>query len=392
MDQGLGRSPTFVVGSAKQRGILEEFQRREQQISEQMIKNKVLCFNGSSFQRTHPRKAALGYSDADVALVSPMMLGVADGVSQIEEYGIDASELPKELLKACEDLAATRLLPNRSADPKDAYFGPISLVSEAYEATESLGSTTVLLAVLDNSTKIHGKLHPMIAMISIGDCELVILRRIKGRKLPLEAIFQTEMQRIDGNAQSPLQVARVDDEIDPGFDESIALEVIRHGSAVHCVSAYQGDILIMGSDGVFDNLFMDEIVDIANEALPSSSGSSPTDPIDRSLLTEIAQKIVEASHAKTCPNALGQFASSPIGTGGKVDDTCCVVGEVIEWTEAHTASWDAIARQRKWKNMMACGGTCHNNNNINWDKVEAEDTEAEEDGKDPLERLGCSIA
>ena len=56
-------------------------------------------------------------------------------------------------------------------------------------------STTVLLAALDNSTRIHGKvliagndrlvrlihelhsaqLHPMIAVLSIGDCELLML-------------------------------------------------------------------------------------------------------------------------------------------------------------------------------------------------------------------------
>merc|ERR1719453_1602493 len=109
-----------------------------------MIKNKPLCFNGCSFQRTHPRKAELGHRDADAALICPMLLGVADGVSQIEDYGIDASELPTELLKACEDLAMTKLMPRGELNPEDGYFGPISLVSEAYESTESLGSTTLL--------------------------------------------------------------------------------------------------------------------------------------------------------------------------------------------------------------------------------------------------------
>merc|ERR1711912_42505 len=100
-------------------------------------------------------------------------------------------------------------------------------MGEAYESTESLGSTTVLLAV-----------------------------------------FHTEMQRIDGHMQTPLQLARVDDRVDPEFDEDIALEVIERGSAVHCVSTYEGDIVVMGSDGVFDNLFLDEIVDICNRFMP----------------------------------------------------------------------------------------------------------------------------
>merc|ERR1719453_1480159 len=167
----------------------------------------------------------------------------------------------------------------RNTFSKDAYKGPIALLKEAYENTESFGSTTVLLAALDNSTRIHGKLHPMIAVLSIGDCELLMLRRTMGRQSPLQAVFHTEMQRIDHNVQTPLQLARVDGRIDEDFDESIALEVIEKGSAVHCVSAYEGDIVVMGSDGVFDNLFLDEIVEICNENLrPSAGGFQQTQP------------------------------------------------------------------------------------------------------------------
>merc|ERR1719473_797249 len=111
----------------------------------------------------------------------------------------------------------------------------------------------------------------MIAVLSIGDCELLMLRRTQGRKSPLDAVFQTEMQRIDGHVQTPLQLARVDARIDAEFDESIAYEVIEKGSAVHCVSAYEGDILVLGSDGVFDNLFVQEIVDICNDIFPRAS-------------------------------------------------------------------------------------------------------------------------
>lgn len=41
--------------------------------------------------------------------------------------------------------------------------------------------------------------------------------------------------------------------------EELALEVIERGSAVHCVSAYEGDIIVLGSDGVFDNLYLEEV-------------------------------------------------------------------------------------------------------------------------------------
>merc|ERR1719446_687993 len=233
-------------------------------------------------------KKCKGQKDADATLCSPMLVAVADGVSQIEEFGIDASELPNELLNAIEELAVSQLLPGQETQD---YLGPISMMRDAYESTESLGSTTVLTAVMDNSTRIHGKLHPMIAVCSIGDCEILILRRT-GRDKPLQPVFHTEMQRIDGNAQSPLQLARVDDTVDPDFDPSVAIEVIERGSAVHCVSAFEGDIVVAGSDGVFDNLFIDEILQICEQMIPATPPGSKFRPADRYLLGEVAQQIV----------------------------------------------------------------------------------------------------
>jgi len=354
MDQGLGRSPTFLVGNEKQRHLLAKFKRNEQQFSEGYQTNKPLCFNGRGYQKTHPKKVQQGRTDADATLVCPMLLGVADGVSQIEDFGIDPSELPNDLLIACEELAEDQLFPGQ-ASGKDAYRGPIPLMREAFEATESLGSTTILLTIMDNSTQIHGKLHPMMAVMSIGDCELLILRRTKGRQYPLEAVFHTEMQRIDGHAQTPLQVARVDDRVDPEFREEITIDVIERGSAVHCVSAYEGDIVVQGSDGVFDNLFLDEIVNLCNQMLPLRQPGAPFLPTHPDLLEEVAQRVVHECHFKATPGPQGQLQETPIGRGGKVDDTSCVVGEVIPWTARHEQEWYRNRRHRQLQDFIFCG-------------------------------------
>jgi protein phosphatase PTC7 len=350
MAEGIGRSPTFVVGSDKQRGTLDALVRREQHFAEAYQKNKPLCFNAKAYQKTHPQKAAKGAKDADATLCSPMLVAVADGVSQIEEFGIDASELPNELLNAVEELAVSQLLPGQETED---YAGPITMMKDAYEATESLGSTTVLTAIMDNSTRIHGKLHPMIAVCSIGDCEILIFRR--GSDGRLQPVFHTEMQRIDGNAQAPLQLARVDDTVDPDFDESIAIEVIERGSAVHCVSAFEGDIVVAGSDGVFDNLFIDEVLSVCEQMLPPSPPGTKFRPADRNLLGEISRRLVMESHAKTMP-VNGQYRESPIGLGGKIDDTSCLVAQVVEWTDAHGEAWGKIRSKKMWKNIFSCGG------------------------------------
>jgi len=352
MDQsGIGRSPTFVVGSDRQRGTLDALVKREQHFDEAYQKNKPLCFNAKAFQKTHPQKKCKGQKDADATLCSPMLVAVADGVSQIEEFGIDASELPNELLNHIEELAVAQLLPGQETEE---YLGPISMMRDAYESTESLGSTTVLTAVMDNSTRIHGKLHPMIAVCSIGDCEILILRRA-ARDKPLNPVFHTEMQRIDGNAQSPLQLARVDDSVDPDFDPSVAIEVIERGSAVHCVSAFEGDIVILGSDGVFDNLFIDEILQICDAFIPPAAPGAKFKPIHRNILGQVARQIIMSAHAKTQPRG-NQYQDTPIGRGGKIDDTSVVVGEVVEWTPEHGEAWGKLRQQRWWRELMTCGG------------------------------------
>lgn len=354
-NDGMFRSPTFLVGTERQRGIMDEFQKRDQQFSEQYQKNKPLCFSARAYQKTHPAKAKGNHTDADATLAAPMMVGVADGVSQLEEFGMDPAELPNELLRCCEELAMNQLMPGKKVSPSEGYRGPVSLLKEAYEATESLGSTTVILGILDNSTRIHGKLHPMVAVLTIGDCELLMLRRVNPQNGRLKAVFHTEMQRIDGHAQTPLQLARVDGRIDPDFDEDIALEVIERGSAVHCVSAYEGDIVVLGSDGVFDNLFLDEVVDIVNSSLQPTPGHFV--PQSPQLLGKIARRIVEESHKKSQRGvAKSMLPDTPIGRGGKMDDTSCVVAEVVEWTEAHSEIWAQRARARQWEKLVTCGG------------------------------------
>jgi len=294
----LKHSPTFLVGNKEQRSILDLFKKSEHSLSEEYQKNKPLCFQGRAYQLTHPTKTERGCTDADATLVTPMLLGVADGVSQIEDYGINPAELPNELLGECATLALQQLYPGQYFNNKVDYKGPVPLLRKAFENTDCLGSTTVLMAVLDNSTKIHGKLHPMIAVMSVGDCELLLLRRKAGPASPLEMVFNTEMQRIDGHAQTPLQVARVDDRVYEGFDERMTIDVIEKGSAVHNLSAYEGDLLVMGSDGIFDNLFLEEIAELCNEVLPPG-GEAAVSPMPGLLLARLAERIVEASHAKT---------------------------------------------------------------------------------------------
>ncbi|CAE7665351.1 unnamed protein product [Symbiodinium microadriaticum] len=140
--------------------------------------------------------------------------------------------------------------------------------------------------------------------------------------------------------------------------------------------------------------------EICNEILPAPTANHFS-PMPAQYLSQAAQRIVKESHAKSdCVN--GQFLDTPIGKGGKVDDTSVVVGEIIEWTEAHTQIWSEVRRNRRWKDVISCGGLQCGMGPRHPCSCEGEDDErsrfrgrsedASEDGSSDEEEGVCSIA
>lgn len=342
--------------------------------------NRPLCFSAQCYQLTHPQQLKVCrhgqvHKDADATLASPMLLAVADGLSQLEAFGIDATELPNELLRVCEELATESLVPEKLQEQKDSdgvewrvntqtdgvwckqermkYHGPVKLLKDAFESTESLGSTTVLLGIMDNSTVIHGKLHPMMAVLTIGDSELLLLRRVGGWQNQLQKVFHTEHKNVAGRDADVLELSRVDERVDPEYDEDAALRLIERGSKTQCVTCYEGDVVVMGTDGVFDNLFVEEIMQICNMFLPPQQ-SGRYKPLESIILSALAQQIVQTAHTKTQAQPGGALPPTPIGPGGKIDDTAVVVAEVVEWTEAHHDIWDKARRKKECDQIISC--------------------------------------
>ena len=71
------------------------------------------------------------------------------------------------------------------------------------------------------------------------------------------------------------------------------------------ITSRGGDVVLLGTDGVFDNLFIDEVVGICNEMLYQAPGQKFR-PLDRHLLGECAKRIVLECHAKTQPGLSGE--------------------------------------------------------------------------------------
>merc|ERR1719327_2231019 len=171
--------------------------------------------------------------------------------------GIPPDELPREILYRCREILETVGGHPQSLATSPNQHWLKSLIEEAYESTQCLGSTTVLITHLEEG---H------LSVANIGDCCLLLLRPVSPHQSALNLVYKTEATRYDAN--KPVQVSRLD-----GVDEEHIRNVIR-GAAVDVMPVRHGDILVMGSDGLFDNLHDEDCIRIVEQhCTPSTKGS-----------------------------------------------------------------------------------------------------------------------
>ncbi|KAJ1945735.1 hypothetical protein EC988_005689, partial [Linderina pennispora] len=175
-------------------------------------------------------------------------LGIADGVGGWAGVG-DADPA----------LFARRLMHHASAevarfeDIDDEQFAhyhaaaPVDILRRAYEITldemEALGvrgSSTACVVVLRGDE---------LRVANLGDCSLTVVRQG-------DMVYRTEEQQHSFNF--PYQLGTEEHSDGPSDAQVFRLKVQR------------GDIVIVGSDGVFDNLFDDDILDEVNQHLPAA--------------------------------------------------------------------------------------------------------------------------
>jgi len=196
-----------------------------------------LQFASAYFSKQHPAKVNTGMPNADAVLEGLDYLGIADGVSGVHHLGLTPDALPWELLRSCGKglfAASARGEPKPGKEMKPWIT---RLIQESYDTTTELGATTMLLAAL--------KGHSLVTAC-LGDSAILILRPVSVAPLRLQRIFKTEPGRYD--ERRPVQIQRLE-----GLDGISAEEVIE-GAAVAVTPIQPGDFLILGTDGLFDNL------------------------------------------------------------------------------------------------------------------------------------------
>lgn len=234
---------------------------------------KVPCLKmvaGSVYLPKHNPKQPLG-EDAHFIHESHLAIGVADGVGGWAQKGIDAGIYARELMKNSL-IAACHVNPKR-------------VLEEAYKNTNQEGSSTACIIAL-NSDK------SSISAANVGDSGFFLLRKGK-------IIYKSPIQQ-RGLFGCPYQLGNCKD--NPSVAQEMELNVEKD------------DILIVGTDGMLDNMNeceMEELVGRAAEELASQIGNL--------ALYNSFDRFADTPYAR---------ASKGRHIGGKIDDITVIVAYI----------------------------------------------------------------
>ncbi|OII78244.1 hypothetical protein cand_034690 [Cryptosporidium andersoni] len=307
-----------------------------------------LSFVGAAVSTQHRLKQQKSGINADAWLVSWNLLGVADGVSSVESEGYDPSQLPQELLRNCIELcnlresnrmrfdSASEAIFREHEIPYISYEFLKQIVSRSCCNCTSYGSTTCLLCFLDGN---------QLWITNVGDSQLIILRPSNYHTCELPKIPDISDSSIrkplTGNSRCRLPnnviiggyqiVARSEVQqhffncpyqltIMPDLDCSSEEILKRSANSIQSlrVDVNVGDMIIMGTDGIFDNIFDEDMIDIANRAEKNYSNIYYHNPI---LLADIiARELVNFALKAADPVAPGCKAKvTPFSEGALID-------------------------------------------------------------------------
>ncbi|KAL8433935.1 hypothetical protein Efla_001837 [Eimeria flavescens] len=325
---------------------------------------------GKSVQ--HPLKAALRSTNADAFAGDATMIGIADGVSTVEDEGLDPSELPVELLSRCLEGCRLRSLNSLlfDAEAEDLLAGceidlkssklPLYVLTRASTQCRSFGSTTCVLGILEDSR---------LWTVNIGDSQMLLVRRTSRQpkaypgphefsysschdaraRVPdpqkyggYQIVYRTTPQQHFFNC--PFQLSRMPD-MDCSW-ESI-LKKTAESADVGSVDVHPGDIVVCGTDGLFDNLFDDDLLDLLNRLCWADTGPNEPPKTDPAVLVDalldIALKAGQPPPGSAAPviTPFSKAAFDEVGRrllGGKPDDITVVVAYVVSHAAAASAA------------------------------------------------------
>eukprot|EP00004_Rigifila_ramosa_P002041 TRINITY_DN12078_c0_g1_i2.p1 TRINITY_DN12078_c0_g1~~TRINITY_DN12078_c0_g1_i2.p1 ORF type:complete len:414 (-),score=81.80 TRINITY_DN12078_c0_g1_i2:20-1201(-) len=246
----------------------------------------------------HPKKHKTGGEDAWMMAYNRTegdqvyVVGVADGVGEWASKGVDAAEFSKTLMKHAQQ--AFEASPSRAASE-----GPRAVLQQAWDAVAPrvsngslVGSSTACLVT------VQGK-DGLLQAVNLGDSGLVVLRggKVFFRTPQHEHFFGCPFQ-LGTNSKDSVADAQ--------------------SFQVHLIP---DDVIVVASDGLFDNLDDKELLSICR----LSGGNS------KRAAKALADRAFEFSLDRRADTPYSRQASEEFFqpySGGKMDDITVIVGHV----------------------------------------------------------------
>ena len=256
------------------------------------------CLKGQVLVLPHEEKGE------DAAFMTNNIIGIADGVSSWRKVGVDSGEFAGKLLSRCRELleefdsASSTASNSPPSTPRRVKVCLKTTVQESLECVSFPGSSTLLLAYLSKNK---------LRVYNLGDSCLVVIRMTEDKPW---IYLQTEVQQYSFN--TPYQV-------------SASQRVCVEEGQEYEVQVESGDLVLAGTDGLWDNLFFEEILNVVEELWKKP----------RLIAQNLANLALERS--RSClPTPFQKSAESTYGTGawagGKPDDISVVAAHISTLT------------------------------------------------------------
>lgn len=227
-------------------------------------------------------------------------------------------------------------------DSREVPYSQFLLV-EGYNNTRSFGSSTAFVACFDSKTS-------KLQISYLGDSGIIVLRRTP-ETFRMGIVYRSPAQQHSFNC--PFQLSKLPSQEDfPGLQENgltCFINLVKNSEDVpqdlpcHSISkeiaVSQSDLIVIATDGLFDNLFDYEICSICSGAIsPYESVQLLKNPDLYSSPHNISKALANAAYIKSLdPKAKTPFSKHcgvnselwQFSTGGKLDDITVVVAWVV---------------------------------------------------------------
>ncbi|XP_074349228.1 putative protein phosphatase 2C 55 [Apium graveolens] len=221
--------------------------------------------------------------DAHFICGQKQTIGIADGVGGWTRRGVDAGEYARELM--IKSVIALDAEPNGAVDPK-------RVLSQAYSNTNLPGSSTACLLSLNGN---------ILCAANLGDSGFMVIRNGN-------VYYKSQVQQHSFN--HPYQLGRMSTD--------------RPSSAIEIkLKVKAGDVIVAGTDGMFDNMHLEEISALVSKGLSQSS-----DP--ENLAWTIAENALYNSFDRFSVTPFSRASRENGGNhvGGKIDDITVLVAYI----------------------------------------------------------------